>query len=198
MNKKEFIDQLEQELHFLNNADRTQQIGFYEEMIADYMEDGCTEEEAVARLGRPKNIARELIDQQELIQTKTMSTPGKIAIGCLLILGFPLWGSLLFAALMIVLSIYIVILCVPFTLAVCAAAFFVVALLGVIGAFPVMTVSMGVGVTQFGVGIISLGISGLCLLGTTYFMKGFWRVSSKFTSKLIGIFKRKEVYKYEA
>lgn len=43
MNKTEFIDELYHLLNSLSKAERLQHLDYYEEMIADQMEDGLTE-----------------------------------------------------------------------------------------------------------------------------------------------------------
>lgn len=53
MKKDEFISSLERLLRSLKREERNRFLSYYSEMIADYMEDGCEEEEAVQRIGNP-------------------------------------------------------------------------------------------------------------------------------------------------
>lgn len=66
MKKDEFISSLERLLRSLKREERNRFLSYYSEMIADYMEDGCEEEEAVQRIGNPGEIA------QESCQTETL------------------------------------------------------------------------------------------------------------------------------
>ena len=61
MNKTEFSDALRRALGKLPSYEVEQSIAFYEEMIADRMEDGMREEEAVAALGPVEAIAAQII-----------------------------------------------------------------------------------------------------------------------------------------
>ena len=61
MNKTEFSQALRRALGKLPSYEVEQSIAFYEEMIADRMEDGMREEEAVAALGPVEAIAAQII-----------------------------------------------------------------------------------------------------------------------------------------
>lgn len=192
MNKERFLSDLEKQLRFLSKTERQRQVSFYEEMIADSMEDGCSEEEAVQRIGNPGVIANEILQDQEEVPRQGMSVAAKVGIGILLILGFPLWGSLLLAVILCVLSAYIVIWCLPFTTGVLSLSMLAAAVISVVGAFPVAMESVGVGITQFGMGIVAAGIAGLCFLITIYLSMAFLKVTKFLTMKLIGLFRVKE------
>ena len=56
MNKQEFLDRLRKGLSGLPQAEREERLLFYSEMIDDRMEEGLTEEEAVAALGSLEEI----------------------------------------------------------------------------------------------------------------------------------------------
>ena len=58
MNKKEFLRVLSRSLRGMPRAERAQSLEYYGEMIQDRMEEGLSEEEAVARLGSADEIAR--------------------------------------------------------------------------------------------------------------------------------------------
>ena len=55
MNKQEFLSRLRKQLRGLE--DREERVTFYSEMIDDRMEDGLSEEEAVAAVGSLENFA---------------------------------------------------------------------------------------------------------------------------------------------
>lgn len=57
MNKHEFAAALRRELSALPHDEMTEQLNFYSEMIDDRMEEGMTEEEAVAGIGSVEGIA---------------------------------------------------------------------------------------------------------------------------------------------
>jgi hypothetical protein len=57
MNKHEFLAALRRELTALPHGELTEQLNFYNEMIDDRMEEGMTEEDAVAGIGSVEGIA---------------------------------------------------------------------------------------------------------------------------------------------
>ena len=59
MNKQQFLDALKKELCGLSQDDIQESLDFYSEMIDDHIEEGLSEEEAVASIGHPKEIAKE-------------------------------------------------------------------------------------------------------------------------------------------
>ena len=62
MDKQTFLNELDRLAGTLPEMDRRKLIEYYAEMIDDRMEDGLSEAEAVAMLGDPADLARELTD----------------------------------------------------------------------------------------------------------------------------------------
>lgn len=60
MRTEEFINELMEELKDIPEADRSQMKEYYEEMICDGEENGSSEEEIIAKLGNPKDVALRL------------------------------------------------------------------------------------------------------------------------------------------
>ena len=63
MKKQEFLDELKKALWALPEADQKNSLEYYAEMIDDRMEDGLSEEEAVAAIG----------DLDEIVDALTMA-----------------------------------------------------------------------------------------------------------------------------
>ena len=59
MNKQAFLNELRNLTGGLNEGERSKLLEYYEEMIDDRVEEGIAEEEAVAAMGSPADIARE-------------------------------------------------------------------------------------------------------------------------------------------
>ncbi len=110
MNKQEFIASLQTKLSGLPEKDVQERLSFYDEMIDDRMEDGLSEEEAVHDMGSADEIAAQIIAETPLIKLvkDKMKPKRKIQIWelILLILGFPIWGSLLISAFAVIISVY--------------------------------------------------------------------------------------------
>ncbi len=189
MTKAVFLRDLESQLKSLNNMERKKFISYYEEIIEDYIENGSTEETAVERVGYPESIAEDIL-KQESGTDKKASTTTKGLIGFLMVLGFPLWGSLLLAGILMVLSVYIVIWCLPVVVGSVAIATFSIAIVSVCGGFFLLIVNPALAIVQFGLGVVCVGIAILTTFATIYLSKKLIEVTKSFTLKLIGIFKR--------
>ena len=66
MNKKEFIDELCKKLRLAPADEAERTVNYYSEAIDDRIEDGMTEEEAVAAVGNIDDIVREVIGDAEV------------------------------------------------------------------------------------------------------------------------------------
>mgnify|MGYP003308261641 CR=1 FL=1 len=62
MTKSEFLIILEKELKSLTVEERNKTITYYSELISDMIESGLTQEEAVEKLGKAEDIAKEIVD----------------------------------------------------------------------------------------------------------------------------------------
>ena len=113
MKKHEFLDQLHKALSGLPPQEIDEQLIYYSEMIDDKMEEGINEEEAVAQIGPIEEIAAQFkteLPRKDTLKEaifKNYSLP-LWAIICLII-GIPVWGSLLIGAISIVFSMLVVI-----------------------------------------------------------------------------------------
>ena len=144
MNRIEYRAALESRLAAVPSAERAKQLDYYDEMICDRMEDGMTEEEAVAMLGDIDETAREIMSQYALPSPVSPAgadrppAPDKDNRGgshlwlwiTLAILGSPIWISLLAALITVIAALVIVI----WSLVISAFAIFVsAAAVGVVG-----------------------------------------------------------------
>lgn len=110
MTKQEFLKKLQSSLPGLPLDEVEERLAFYSEMIEDRMEEGVTEEEAVLAVGNVEEIASQIVADtplrkivKENIKPKR---PMKVWEMVLLILGSPVWFSLLVAAFAVALSLY--------------------------------------------------------------------------------------------
>lgn len=111
MNKYEFLTELCARLQNLPEDDVRRSADYYVEMIDDRIEDGMTEEEAVASLGNIDEIAKSIIADSSAEPTpQVRAVPQKKRtwwVIVLLVLGFPVWGSLAIAVAAVVFSVWI-------------------------------------------------------------------------------------------
>lgn len=109
MTKLDFLLELHEKLKDLPQEDVEERLSFYIEMIEDRMEEGLSEEEAVAAVGSIEEIAAQIIADISPASKKAEAKPkrrlkaGEIV---LLVLGSPILLSLLIAAFAVVLSLY--------------------------------------------------------------------------------------------
>ncbi len=161
MSKEQFLQTLTSGLRQLPPDEVMRQRDYYEELLADMMEDGMSEEEAVAKLGDVQEIIQNILRDTPLptlVRTKLRPKNGWTAAAVIVtILGAPLWVPLLLALVLagggVALAIWTVI----------AALFIVVFALGLAGLIIFIK-----GFTLFPLGAayvpFSLG-SGLLILG---------------------------------
>ena len=103
MDKQGFLVSLREGLRGLPPADIEERVAFYDEMIDDRMEEGLTEEEAVAELGPVENVIAQIAAETPLLRLvkekvrKERQRSGKGLSTVLLIVGSPIWASLLIA-----------------------------------------------------------------------------------------------------
>lgn len=136
MNKQEFLAQLEKGLYGLPQADIDERLGFYSEMIDDRIEEGLSEEEAVAGIGSVDSVISQIVAEIPLSKlVKERIKPKKdidASMIVLLVLGSPVWLPLLIAGVSVVFSLYVSLWAILVALwavagavAVCAPAFVV-------------------------------------------------------------------------
>lgn len=111
MKKIDFILALHDRLAGLPQEEVEERLNFYSEMIDDRVEEGLSEEEAVAAVGTVDEVVHQIVAEtplssfaKEWVKPKRKLGPWEIV---LLVLGSPLWLSLGIAAFAVVFSVYI-------------------------------------------------------------------------------------------
>lgn len=107
MTKKQFLNELRSKLVGLPQEDVDERISFYEEMINDRMDEGKSEEEAVADIGTVDEVIKQIAKETPLVSlVKHKMKPKRRLRGwevVLIILGFPLWFPLMITAFVLML-----------------------------------------------------------------------------------------------
>ena len=111
MNKQEFLARLRKRLSGLPQNDIDERLAFYSEMIADRMEEGLLEEEAVAEIVSADEIAALAAADIPTDKNEKENSKGQRRLSAaetvLLALGSPLWLSLLIAGFAVILALFI-------------------------------------------------------------------------------------------
>ena len=199
MDKKEFVARLRGRLYGLPEHDVDDRIDFYVEMIDDRIEEGISEEEAVSEVGSVEEIAEQILSELPLMKLakEKIKSKGRLKVWeiVLLVLGSPIWLSLVIAAFSVILSLYISLVSVVISLwatlvSLCACAVGG-AILGV--AFAVCG-NVLTGVLMIGIGIFCAGLAILFCFGCRVATKG----SILLTQKIVLGIKKRLINKEEA
>ena len=168
MTEKEYLDALNKALKWLPKPEKEICFNYAREMIEDRIENGLPEAEAVAQLESPQQMAKAFLEDRGSLKFKFSLPINSVMTVILLILGFPLWGALLLAGLMILLAGFLLAGCVPFICVVMTVSLLFVALVSVSASpFVMVSVSLIAGVIQLGVGVMALGGLVLAALGAS-------------------------------
>lgn len=177
MSKQDFLARLRQGLSGLPQDDIEERVTFYGEMIDDRMEDGLSEEEAVAVVGPLDEIVAQVVADmpfvkiaRERIKPKRRMSAGEIV---LLILGSPVWLSLIIAAVAVVFSLYVSLWAVIVSLWAVFASFAGCAVGGMLACVFFVVDGMGAsGVAMLAAGLLCAGLSVFAFYGCKAATKG--------------------------
>ena len=178
MTRDEFLGRLGELLACLPAEQVEETKAFYAEAIADRMEDGMSEEEAVAAMGTPGELPAV---PRAIARTRQRSTA---LLWVLTIVGSPVWVPLLAAFAAVVVTVYICI----WVLALCV--WIVAAALGGVGVVELLFAVSGITIGHFPYALASAGV-GLGLVGVALFVgAGAW-AASKQIARLSAFWARK-------
>ena len=104
MNKQTFLAQLRKGMSALSEAEREERLLFYSEMIDDRIEEGLSEEEAILGIGSVDSLLGQILGDAP---TAPKKHTGRLWNTILLILGAPVWFSLLVSVFAVAISLYI-------------------------------------------------------------------------------------------
>ena len=203
MKRSEFLNKLKASLWALPEADRQCSLDYYSEMIDDRMEEGLSEEEAVAAIGDLNEIVKQILEETprppqvvapEKKKKQSQTAPKdntKVWLILLLILGCPVWGSLGVGLLSAVFGVYVSLWAVVIALYAVFIALAVSALGCVVASFFMIGELASVGVA-WGAALLCAGLSILALLLANLAAKGMVKLTKWCWNSVKGIFKGKE------
>ena len=196
MKRSEFLEELKARLWAMPEGDVQNSLDYYSEMIDDRMEDGLTEEEAVAAVGDLEEIVKQILSEtprppqvvEPMKKQKPEQKNTKTWLILLAVLGSPVWIPVAAGLLATVLSVYVslwtVVISLYATFAALAASSLgcILASFFVVGGMASATVVWGVALLCAGLAILILLLSNLAAKGLVKLTKLIWN----------GIFRRKE------
>ena len=166
MNKQTFLARLRAELSGLKQKEIKEHLAFYSEMIDDRMEEGLSEESAVNAIGFPDDIAARILGENLSDNGAKKKRACGVWVIVLLILGSPVWLSLLMAAFAVLFSAWAAIWSVVIALQSVVASLIVSALICVVvgGVFACCGNAVS-GLAMLGGGFICAGLSVFAFYG---------------------------------
>ena len=182
MKKNEFLAALRQTLSVLPQQELEKQLTYYDEMIADMMEDGMTEEDAVAKIGDPAEIGRSILADMPNPPPASgpMKPPQKVDsnktsfwVIFALILGFPVWFSVATALFAVVIAILATVFALVIAMVAVVIGLFFGGLGLIVASFFTVGASMPAVILLIGTGLLLMGLSLLSSFGVYYLGKGF-------------------------
>ena len=175
MNKSEFLNLLESELEELPDIEIKKSLTYYSEMIDDRVEDGESESDAVASLGSIDEISKSVISQTPLSEHTEKPVKQKnrfsLPVIILLILGSPIWLSILLALFSVIISLYATIVSIIIAMYSVVAALLLGGAAAVLGSPIIMYTNIHTGIALIGAGVIMFGLGIFSAYGTVILSK---------------------------
>ena len=197
MLKAEFLCILRMKLVGLPEQEVMDRIIFYSEMIDDRMDDGLTEEEAVGAVGDVDAVVNQIISDiplkkivKDKIKKKGRLKAWEIA---LIIVGSPIWISLLVSAFAVCISVYASVWAVLVSL---WATFGALAgsSIGLIAGGIIFSATTGIvqGIVFVGAGIASIGVAVFTFIGSLVLTRLTVKLTKSIISGIKKLFIKKE------
>ncbi len=197
MRKQDFLAQLRKGLSGLPREDVEERLAFYGELIDDHMEDGLSEEEAVAAVGTIDEIITHVVADTPLLKVAKERLKSKRQLRAweimLLALGSPLWLSLGIAAVAVILSLYISLWSVIVSLWAVFGSLIGGAVGGLAAGIVLACTGNGLnGIVLISAGLVCAGLSIFTFYGCKAATKGTVILTKKLTIRTKNGFIRKE------
>ena len=173
MTRNEFLDKLKKGLSGLPEEDVIRSLEFYGEIIDDRLEEGLSENDAVDDVGSVDEAVSQILSEIPLTKLVKEKVRPKRSLNAfeivLLILGSPIWLSLLVALLAVVLTVYIVFWSVIVSLWAIEVSVSAVALVG-IAWLPIYSLqgNLPAGIFIGGCGLVLVGLAIFMFFGCTW------------------------------
>lgn len=196
MDKLEFLQKLQDQLQGIPEADRQRSLEYYREMIDDRMEEGLSEEEAVAAVGTAEEIARSIIAETPIPPVPVQPEQQRRRLRwweiMLLVLGSPIWVSLLIAVLAVIFSVWISLWSVVISLYATAVALGASAVGCIFGSFFMIADGSGTILVAMGAAFVCAGLAILMFILSNLAAKGMVALTKLTLTGLKHCFKGKE------
>lgn len=193
MNKQEFLEQLRRGISGLPQEDIEERLTFYSEMIDDRIEEGLSENEAVSEIGSVDTVISQILEDTPLVKLVKQKMRPKKRMNAweivFLILGSPIWLSLIIAAFAIVISVYAAVWSLIIALWSVFVSLVAAALGGTAGGiWFAVTAKAVTGLAAVGTGIFCAGLSVFMFFACKAATKGILLLTKKAALGIKGCF----------
>lgn len=200
MNKKQFLEKLDDLLQNMQKSEKEKAILYYDEILSDRIDEGLSEEEAVASLDDVSKIAADLLAElpltaliQSRIKQSHEKSSNKTLWITLAICGIPFWMPLAIAFAAAVFSVYVAVWAVVISLLAVELALFVSGIVMlIIGGWNIVTGKTLIGFAMLSVGLAAIGLFILSVKPLQWLCKRFIGLTSAFLKKTKRLFISKE------
>lgn len=177
MNRNEYLNAISAKLKGLSEEDLKKALAFYKEALDDRIEEGMTEEEAIADIGTPEDIAAQIaaeIPLSKLIKAKAKTSRSpKVWEIVLLVIFFPIWAPILLSLFILVFSVYISLWFAVLAFVISAVAIILTGAAGLLASVILIPHVTVFNVIAFlGVSFLLLGIGCFLLIPTAFAFLG--------------------------
>ncbi len=198
MSKQEFLMKLRKGLSGLSKNDIDEHLAFYSEMIDDRIEEGLSEEDAVCEMGDVDELISQIVAEIPLAKlVKERITPKQKLNAweiILLVLGSPIWLSLLIAAFAVIISIYVSLWAVFIALWAVFGALVGCTFAGLVAGIVFACLGNVIpGIAMLSAVVVCTGFSIFMIYGCKAATKGIAVFTKKFVTWLKNCFMKKEV-----
>lgn len=197
MTKEKFLLSLRDKLLDFPQDEAEERLNFYQEMIEDRMEEGLSEEDAVAAVGSVDEIAAQVTSEFPEIPGKPQKVKTKRRMKAwevvFLVLGAPIWVSLLIAALTVLISLLAALWSVIVSLWAVFASLVGCGFAGIAaGSVLAVAADKYTGVAMMGAGLACIGLSILFFFGCKGATKGSAWLTKRLAMWTAKCFRQKE------
>lgn len=181
MNKQEYLESIRSRISAIPADDVNRFMDYYSEMIDDRVEDGLSEEEAVADMGSPDAAVEQILEDMPLTKLVKEKIKPKHELKAwevvLIVLGSPVWIPLLITALVLLLTLWIVAFALLISFYAVVLSFVAAGIGGLICAIPLFIAnSPYTAVLMLGAALIGIGIAILFVVSVKPVTVGIFKV----------------------
>ena len=181
MNKQEYLESIRSRISAMPADDVNRFMDYYSEMIDDRVEDGLSEEEAVADMGSPDAAVEQILEDMPLTKLVKEKIKPKHELKAwevvLIVLGSPVWIPLLITAAVLLLTLWIVAFALLISFYAVVLSFVAAGIGGLICTIPLFIAnSPYMAVLMLGAALIGIGIAILFVVSVKPVTVGIFRV----------------------